>query len=226
MQTPSDAAHTAFIDAIKRGDETAVEAVLSGHPDLLDRPTSDGLHPAVLAMYYGKAPIAELLVRRGARLGAFGAATVGQVDEIRRALEADPSSVRAYSSDGWTLLHLATHFGHRAIVELLLDAGADTEALARNTQANTPLQAALAGGQPSVVELLLDRGADPNGAREDGLTPLHLAAMIGDPELARLLVERGASIDTPTRDGETAHDLALKGGHEAVSEMLQQRTSA
>jgi uncharacterized protein len=210
-----------LVDAIKGGDGDAVEALVLAHPDLVDTPTDDGLHPAVLAMYYGKKRVADLLVRHGAHLDPFGAATVGLPDDMADFLASDPSLARAYSPDGWTLLHLASHFGHRSIVELLLDAGADTAALAHNAQANTPLQAALAGGQMAVAELLLDRGADPNGAREDGLTPLHLAAMIGDPAMVRLLLDRGAAIDVPTKAGKTALELATDAGNTEAAEILR-----
>jgi ankyrin repeat protein len=175
-------------------------------------------------MYYGQRPVAELLLLHGAALDPFGAATVGRTDEIRRALADNPSLARAYSSDGWTLLHLASHFGHPEIVALLLDAGANLEALAHNAQANTSLHAALAGRQRAVVELLLDRGADPNGKRQDGLTPLHLAAMIGDASDVRLLLDKGASLDTPAQDGKTAQELAQEAGHEEVAGILRERS--
>lgn len=36
---------------------------------------------------------------------------------------------RAKSNQGWTPLHLATYFGHAQMVQLLLDNGADVDAL-------------------------------------------------------------------------------------------------
>lgn len=61
-----------LVDTVKGGDGAAVEALVSAHPDLVDTPTGDGLHPVVLAVYYGKKGIADLLVRHGAHLSYAG----------------------------------------------------------------------------------------------------------------------------------------------------------
>jgi len=54
-------------------------------------------------------------------------------------------------------LHLAIHVGARAIVEALLEKGADINLL--NGQGYSPLHVAFGAGHPAIAELLLSRGA-------------------------------------------------------------------
>jgi ankyrin repeat protein len=74
--------------------------------------------------------------------------------------------------EGWTPLHMAVMVKEPRIVELLLEAGADPNAKARNGR--TPLHMAVEQGKEDLVALLLDKKADPNALDSDGRTPLDL----------------------------------------------------
>jgi hypothetical protein len=65
------------------------------------------------------------------------------------------------SEGGWTATHLAAHYGKKEVVQILIKAGADLNALSENEEANTPLMAAVVGGQTEIISLLLENGADP-----------------------------------------------------------------
>lgn len=73
---------------------------------------------------------------------------------------------------GMSALLLAVREGHRAAVDLLLDAGADID-LPNAGDGTTPILLAALNGHFDLVMHLLDRGADPNLSSVAGATPLY-----------------------------------------------------
>jgi hypothetical protein len=93
------------------------------------------------------------------------------------------------AEDGWTALHLASHYGRPGVVRLLVNFGADVNALALNSIGNTPLMAAIAGGHEAVVEDLLARGADPRKRDAGGNDALTLTYAEGREGLSAIIKE-------------------------------------
>src|SRR5919107_1372114 len=58
----------------------------------------------------------------------FGAVERGDLDAVRALVAADPALARARDDSGATALHHAAFHAHRAVVELLLAAGAELNA--------------------------------------------------------------------------------------------------
>jgi ankyrin repeat protein len=133
-----------------------------------------GETPLMAALYRGHTDVVDALIEAGAEIDLFAAAATGRLDDLRRALAA--GAVNHYSYDGWTPLHLAAFFGHLDAAKLLLETGADVQAVSGNSLANTPLHAATAGRHSDVALLLLERGADPTAVDSGGYTPLQIAA--------------------------------------------------
>uniref|UniRef100_G1SI56 Ankyrin repeat and BTB domain containing 3 n=1 Tax=Oryctolagus cuniculus TaxID=9986 RepID=G1SI56_RABIT len=120
---------------------------------------------------------------------------------------------------GMTPLMYACVRGDEAMVQMLLDAGADLNVEVVSTSHKYPsvhpetrhwtaLTFAVLHGHIPVVQLLLDAGAKVEGSVEIGEenyseTPLQLAAAVGNFELVSLLLERGADplIGTMYRNG-------------------------
>jgi ankyrin repeat protein len=210
-----------LIEAVKKGDVTAVKQLLDDNPALLKAQTDDGVSAIQLALYYRQPEIAQAFQARGAVLNLFESCALGRLDRVVQILAEDGGAPRSYSPDGHTPLGLACFFGHREIVRLLIEKGADVNAASKNAQRVAPLHAATARQDAEIVEVLLKAGADPNRHQEAGVTPLHEAAAAGQDAIARLLVARGARRDARAEDGRTPADLARAKKHEALAGWLE-----
>lgn len=122
---------------------------------------------------------------------------------VRERLAASPALAKH-----WRPIHEAALHGRCEIVRLLLDAGADPNAIAEvhgAIGATRPLHRAVAVSAEAprgpehdrVVGLLLERGADPNArGGERRLRPLELAMLTGARRFATILVRGGAIVDS------------------------------
>jgi ankyrin repeat protein len=177
-----------------------------------------GVSPALQALYEGDRESGERLL--GEPIDVFEAAAFGRLEELRSLLESEPDLATAYSSDGFTALHLAAFFAQPQAAALLLQRGADASAVARNAMRVEPLHSAAAARQTDVARMLLAAGADPNARQEGGFVALHAAAQNGDEELARLLLEHGADRTLAADDGRTSAGIAREAGHSALADSL------
>ena len=137
------------------------------------------------------------------------------VTAVRALLEQTPGSVAETDPDGTTALHYAVHQGDMNLVDALLAAGADVDAV--NRYGVMPLSLAAENGDAAVVGRLLRSGASPNGALPGGETILLTAARTGDVETVRRLIAAGADVDAreETR-AQTALMWAAVHGNTAV----------
>jgi uncharacterized protein len=166
---------------------------------------------AMQALYAGERERGESLLAPGQET-LFEAAAFGRVARLGELLSEQPELMGAWSEDGFTLLHLACFAGGAEATRLLVERGADLEALSTASFAKVrPLgTAAFARGHESAAALL-EAGADPNAPGEGGFTPLHTAAQNGDVELVRLLLAHGADPGVTAADGRAPRDLAPPG---------------
>jgi ankyrin repeat protein len=192
--------------AIREDDRAKVRTLIDRNPGLLRAEPSATVSPLMLAMYARAEKVARLLAER-TDPNLCEAAALGDANRIERLLASAPATVRTFSPDGWTALHLAAHFGRTEAARRLLAKGARV-AVARNAIANQPLQAAIAGRAPQVVRLLLDAGADATHRSHGGFTAAHLAAENDDVPTLELLRRHGADLNERAEGGKTPLDLA------------------
>ena len=107
--------------------------------------------------------------------------------------------------EDWTpwMLHSAALFtGNPAIIRLLLDAGADPNAV--DDGGLTPLHQGAKNSNPVITAHLLAAGADPNALDNEGYTPLHhSAARGGSGRVITRLLSAGADPLAESNDGRT-----------------------
>jgi len=154
-------------------------------------------------------------------LAVFAAAITGDIAALETLISGNRGLIAVMSSDGWTPLHLAAHFGQTESVRLLLNKGALANAHSSNALHNMPLHAAAAGKATDAARLLITHGGDVNARQHGGWVPLHAAAQNGDLELARLLIESGADVNIRAENQQRPLDLALTKGQQTMVELLE-----
>jgi ankyrin repeat protein len=133
--------------------------------------------------------------------------------ELLEYLVKSGAEVNAHDQRGYSALHIAVRRGDHALVELLLECGADincrTFVNAFGHGGCAALHLAVLKGNGALVDLLLKRGADINCKTLDGRTALSIAGQRDDSEMIGVLLDRGAnySMLTPEqREAVFRHD--------------------
>ncbi|KAJ3110919.1 Serine/threonine-protein kinase/endoribonuclease IRE1 [Phlyctochytrium bullatum] len=133
------------------------------------------------------------------------------------------SKAKAMNLDGWNgtffPLHVAAIYGHVAVCEAFVVAGAEMDS--KDSLGYTPLMRAAWHGHLGVVHLLVENGAQVDG--RNNTTPLINAAWKGHLEVVRYLVEKGADINRRNHEQNTALILAANWGHLSVVRYLVER---
>ncbi|XP_061895222.1 DNA-binding protein RFXANK isoform X1 [Entelurus aequoreus] len=164
-------------------------------------------------------------------------AAQGELSQLEARLNKDSSLLNKQDECGLTPLMWAATFGERAVVDFLLQKGADPRMIARNRE--SALTLASSGGYVDIIESLLRRGVDVNTYDWNGGTPLLYAvrgnyikcveALLGTSKymlhfcqfsdfpikmfILFVFTANGADMTTESESGYSAMALAVALGH-------------
>ena len=244
--------------AVDNGNQAMVELLLRHGAEVdavgfsaEERLGGGGFRPITLALWHtpywrqrNDRDMARLLLAHGARYTITVAAALGDAERVRELLDADRALADDVESCGKRPLSAAAERGHGAIVDLLLDAGADpTLAEGPMCPHGHALWAASHFGHAAIAERLLIAGADPNAYMESSGTPTGAAK---DAEMRALLYRYGGRVglDQHAHEGNIdtiaalldaspglfdeirtteAFTLAVSAGHEPIVRLLLAR---
>ncbi|XP_033019478.1 ankyrin repeat family A protein 2 isoform X1 [Lacerta agilis] len=121
--------------------------------------------------------------------------------------------------EGFTPLMWAAAHGQIAVVEFLLQNGADPQILGKGRE--SALSLACSKGYTDIVKMLLDCGVDVNEYDWNGGTPLLYAVHGNHVKCVKILLEHGADPTIETDSGYNSMDLAVALGHRSVQQVIE-----
>jgi len=229
----------ALFAAVQRSDRMTIDVLLRAGADIRKRTewwaggfgVLDDCDPSLV----------DFLIERGAVMDAHAAARLGMMAKLAELIAVDPDIVHARGGDGQTPLHFASTV---EIAELLLDRGADIDALDVDHE-STPAQYMLRVEQKrhypqdrqDVARYLVARGCKTDILMATALGDMNLVRrhLDSDPECIRMRVSEEWFPKKDQRAGgtiyiwmlganRTAHMVAREFGHEEIFQLLLERT--
>ena len=219
--------HTPLMRAVEVGHEAVVEQLIEAGADL-DVQASNGRSAVMLAVTDGRIAILERLIEAGADLelaDEYGdTAVLWAVEYGAENIEAVIDSLSRgganldVSNPVYTPLYYAVEQGDAELVRILLEAGADPNALTSGGR----LPLFQAASDSAILGLLLEAGADPGAANEYGETALFAAIDYDNLDGVQALVDAGSDVNHVSESGQTPFGRAeVQNREEAMSILVE-----
>ncbi|XP_076009337.1 DNA-binding protein RFXANK [Genypterus blacodes] len=146
-------------------------------------------------------------------------AAQGDVSQVAAHLSKDGSLLSKEDERGFTPLMWAAAFGEKAVVDFLLEKGADPKTIARERESALSLSSS--GGYVDIVKSLLRHGVEINTYDWNGGTPLLYAVRGNHVKCAEALLAKGADMTIESDSGYSPMALAVALGHKKIQKVLE-----
>ena len=113
---------------ITNGELSELQKLVAADKALAGSRNADGVSALMIAAYYRKTDMVRYLRGEVVDLDIFEAAALGEEQLLRQSLR-DKQLLDARSADGFTPLHLAAFFNQPGCVQILLEQGAQVNAI-------------------------------------------------------------------------------------------------
>ena len=177
----------------------------------------DGYTALMMAAIKNNCPMIQLLLKNGANINkadyignpALMIAINSKQPEAIECLLSNPKiAINQQNQDGWTALMLAVYQDNCALIQLLLNKGADSNKT--NYEGDTALIIAVNRKNTDTVKCLLKSpGIAIDTENQNEWTALTLAAANNDVSIIKLLLDKGANINRTDASGESALTTAV-----------------
>ena len=212
-----------------------MEVLIDAGADIETKDVSAYNSPLHVASQRGNLRVVKVLLKAGAGVHVTDnegdtcltlAAGFGHTETVRTLLCMPEVDVNQSNDRSYTSLHLAVsrkHYQmfqkHSAVMQVLIDAGADVEA--KDDMGCSPLHFACEAGKLEIVQMLVEAGADVCVVDGNGIPGLLIAAAGGHTETVRYLVGlRGVDVNHRDIAGHTALKHARLNGCAGVEKVL------
>ncbi|GEM69046.1 hypothetical protein SMI01S_26520 [Sphingobacterium mizutaii NBRC 14946 = DSM 11724] len=212
---------TVLEEYIETGNYQDLDLLLSQNPDLVKENTSHDISALLLACYYQKSQIVQVILKYIKSITIHEACAAGLTEQVQFMVDQKPDVINELSSHGFYPLGIASHFGKEDIVRILLRNGANPNSSSQNGYQVFPIHSALSNGQNTIAKMLIEAGAEVNVLQSSRISPLHLAAQQGNIDMIIVLLEHGANIAIRNDFGQTASDMAAEKGFPEIAEILK-----
>ncbi len=213
--------------AVDRGDLDAVKKCLKAgaDPNVRDaRKSAKGMTPLLSAAKSGNEQLVAALLDGGADIETKDHQGDQDDDTGFNFVYKDfgvSGALKTGCSIHRTALAWAAAEGHANVVRLLIQRGAEVNALDRVK--GTPLLPAAEAGSIEIVTELLKAGADVDVQNRSKRSALLLAARKGHLEVVKILIDAKAKLDLKDKDGMTPLLAAAKQAHSEMVAMLLEK---
>ena len=147
----------------------------------------------------------------------YDACRKGNVELIKQLSKVNPDTINTPNKSGYTPLIIAGYRNQLDAVKVLLDLGANVNAVSED---GTVLTAACYKSNTALVKILLEQHADVNVKNNAGTTPLMFAIMAENEEIVKLLIENKADTQTMDNSRKSAVDFAKDCDSKVIKQLI------